>query len=284
MSRDQITIFIPIKHYHEGYLRQAIDSVFQQTRTDWRLLLLVDEAAIPHFQQMLAEAVSDPRVRLVPRRGRLLAGAYNTAIREAETEFITVLLGDDRFAPETVQVLGESITAHPGVDFFHGGRYFVDADNRRISADYLPPPTPVTVERFHQGSPVKHLFCWRVALGLSCGGVDESLNNFGSDDYDFPWTMLEHGAVFHPVPRPLYIVRDHRDGYRLTTHVPRSVQRRELARIFEKHGVPRDIARRRIRDATRGYLKQSLFRNRLHRWILERMGFDPRRGWREPYR
>jgi glycosyltransferase involved in cell wall biosynthesis len=284
MSRDQITVFIPIKHYHEAYLRQAVDSVVQQTRTDWRLLLLVDDSRMSHFRQLLPAAAADSRVRFVPRQGRLLAGAYNTAMRAAETEFITVLLGDDRFAPETLQVLGEFITAHPGVDFFHSGRYFVDGDNRRISGDYLPAPAPITVERFHQGSPVKHLLCWRVALGLSCGGVDESLNNFASDDYDFPWTMFEHGAVFHAVPRPLYIVRDHRDGYRLTTHVPRSVQRRELARIFEKHGVPGDIARRRIRDATRGYLKQSLFRNRLHRWILERMGFAPHGGWREPYR
>ena len=59
-----------------------------------------------------------------------------------------------------------------------------------------------------------------MALGLASGGVDESLNNFGSDDYDFPWTMLEHGAVSTRFPRPLYIFRDHREGYRLTTHVP----------------------------------------------------------------
>lgn len=282
MSRDQITVFIPIKHYHEGYLREAIDSVFQQTRTDWRLLLLVDEATIPHFRHMLAEAASDPRVRFVPRRGRLLAGAYNTAMREAETEFIAALLGDDRLAPDAVQTLGECINAQPRADFLHSGRYFIDGDNRRISGDYAP-VTPITAEQFVNGSPVKHLLCWRVALGLSSGGVDESLNNFGSDDYDFPWTMFDHGAIFHAIPRPLYIFRDHRDGHRLTTHVPRSVQRRELARILAKHGVPSDIVRGRIRDANRNYLRQSLFRNRLHRWILERVGFDPRRGWREPY-
>lgn len=283
MAHDLVTAFIPIKHYHKSYLRQAIDSVFRQTRTDWRLLLLVDEARIPHFQHILAEPLADARVRLVPRQGRLLAGAYNSAMRAAETEFVAVLLGDDLLAPDAVQTLGEHIEAHPRADFFHSGRYFIDGDNRRISSDYAP-VTPVTAERFLETSPVKHLFCWRASLGLSCGGVDESLNNFASDDYDFPWTMLEHGAVFHAIPKPLYIVRDHRDGYRLTTHVPRSVQRSELARILAKHGVPADIIRQRVRHATRDYLRQSLFRNRLDRWILERIGFDARRGWREPYR
>lgn len=283
IARDQVTVFVPIKHYHESYLRQAIDSVFRQTRSDWRLLLMVDEARIPHFQRLLVDPLADSRVRLVPRRGRLLAGAYNSAMRAAETEFITVLLGDDLLAPEAVQTLGTHIEANPRADFFHSGRYFIDGDNRRISSDY-PPVAPVTAERFVQGSPVKHLLCWRTALGLSCGGVDESLNNFGADDYDFPWTMLEHGAVFHAVPTPLYIFRDHRDGYRLTTHVPRSVQRSELARILEKHGVARDVVRKRVRHATREHLRQSLFRNTFHRWILESMGFDARRGWREPYR
>lgn len=283
MTRDQITIFIPLKHYHEGYLRQAIDSVFRQTRSDWRLLIMVHEASASQFRTLLRESLMDERVRLVHRDGRLLAGAYNSAMRAAETEFIAALLGDDLLAPDAVEVLGECIRAHPHVDFFHSGRYFIDAENRRISSDYFP-TMPVTAENFVNGSPVKHLLCWRPWLGLACGGVDETLNNFGSDDYDFPWTMLEHGATFHAIPKPLYIFRDHRDGYRLTTHVPRSVQRRELRRILEKHGVAPALIRKRIRHASRDYLRQSLFRNPVHRWIRERIGFDAQRGWREPYR
>ena len=166
---------------------------------------------------------------------------------------------------------------------FYAGRHFVDADGQRISSDYEP-VTPITGERFLEGSPVKHLFCWRVSVGLGCGGVDETLNNFGSDDYDFPWTMFDYGAVFHAVPSALYRFRDHREGYRLTTHVPRSVQRHELARILAKHGVSKRDIQRHVRYATRMYLRQSLFRNRLHRWILERLGFNARRGWREPYK
>jgi len=123
-----------------------------------------------------------------------------------------------------------------------------------------------------------------VSAGLACGGVDETLNNFASDDFDFPWTMLDHGAVFHPIHRVLYMCRDHRDGFRLTTHVPRSVQRRELRRILEKHGVAPALVRRRVRHGSRNYLRQSLFGNGLHRWLLERLGFDATRGWREPYR
>jgi glycosyltransferase involved in cell wall biosynthesis len=283
MPRDRITVFMPVTHYHRPYLEQAIDCVFRQTRTDWRLLIVVDEDQQPHFRSLLREAMTDQRVRLIPNQGRLLAGAYNSAMRAAETSFIGVLLGDDLWTPDAVEILGQSIRDNEGVDFFYSGRCYIDGANQRLSSDYLP-TQPVTAEGFATGSPVKHLLCWRVLTGLACGGVDETLNNFGSDDFDFPWTMLDHGAVFHPIHRVLYMYRDHRDGFRLTTHIPRSVQRRELRRILEKHGVAPALVRMRVRAANRAYLRQSLFRNHLHRWLRERLGFDVTRGWREPYR
>jgi hypothetical protein len=249
MTPDRITVFIPIKHYHARFLREAVASVLQQTSAAWTLLLLVHEERFPEFQSLLAEPLADPRVRLVARQGRLLGGAYNTAMRAADTTFITVLLGDDMLAETAVATLAEHIGANPTADVFYSGRCFIDADGSRLSSDY-PPIIPVTRERFLRGSPIKHLFCWRVRAGLACGGVDETLNNFGSDDYDFPWTLLDHGAVFHPIPDALYRFRDHREGVRLTTHVPRSVQRRELARILAKHGVPKGDIRRLVRYAT----------------------------------
>jgi glycosyltransferase involved in cell wall biosynthesis len=285
MPDDRVTILLPVTHYHPGFLRQAIESVFAQTRNDWRLLVVVNREDEAHFQEVLAEPFGDSRVGLVRNRGQRLAGSYNSAMAAAETEFIAALMGDDLLDPATVETLGRAILAHPDTDFFITGRYFVDADCRRISSDYLP-TRPVTREMFIQRSPVKHLMCWRARRGLACGGVDETLENFGSDDYDFPWTMLEHGAVFTPIQRALYLFRDHREAFRLTTHVPRSVQIRTLRRILEKHGVGPRETRRRIREARRGYLRQSLFRNPLDRWLRASLGLKPRpgQGWRESYR
>jgi hypothetical protein len=245
-------------------------------------LIVVGEEDAPHFRALLGDWLAGDRVQLVCQTGPRLAGAYNAAMRATSTEFITVLLGDDLLAPNAVEIIGASIRAQPAADFFHSGRYVVNAAGQRISSDHTP-KVPVTLENFATGSPVKHLLCWRARRGLACGGVDETLENFGSDDYDFPWTMLEHGAVFQAIPHALYIYRDHRDGHRLTTHVPRSVQRRTLRRILRKHGVPPALIRQRVRAATRDYLRQSLFRNAAHRWILTRIGFNARKGWRDSY-
>jgi len=282
---DRITIFIPVTHYHRAFLEQAIASVFRQTRSDWNLLIVINPDQDGHFKEVLAGPLNDPRVRLVHNRRRRLAGAYNTAMEAAESEFLAALMGDDLLAPEAVEVLGQQIRVDPATDFFHSGRYYVDECGRRLSSDYLP-TLPVSHDSFTVTSPVKHLMCWRARRGLAFGGVDETLENFGSDDRDFPWCMLEHGARFTAILRPLYIFRDHRESFRLTTHVPRSVQLITLRRILEKHRVPPRAIRRRLRAARRSYLRQSLFHNPLHRWLRLRLGKEPAqgRGWREPYR
>ena len=283
MSDDRITVFIPVRHFHAPFLREAIASVLAQSRGDWTMLVVVHPGVEGDVATITDALRRDSRVKVVASRGRNLAGAYNTAMSCADTEFMTVLLGDDLLAPDAIEALGDAIRSEPGVDFFHSGRYFVNEQGERISSDYLP-TRPVSHESFIQFSPVKHLMCWRAARGIAAGGVDESLDNFGSDDYDFPWTMFEHGARFQAIAKALYIIRDHRIGYRLTTHLPRDRQRATLHRILTKHGVPEDEASRIVRAASRGYMRQSLFRNRLHQWVLERVGFDPDRGWRESYR
>jgi glycosyltransferase involved in cell wall biosynthesis len=119
-----------------------------------------------------------------------------------------------------------------------------------------------------------------ILLGLEVGGMDESLGGVGVDDYDFPWTMAERGAAFTAIPDCLYVARDHRRAFRLTTHLPLSHHKREIARIMRKHGVARAAIRARVARAEQGYLRQCLYRNRLDRLLSRR---DPAQGWREPY-
>jgi glycosyltransferase involved in cell wall biosynthesis len=283
-ARDtRVTVLLPLRHYHPQYLREALQSIFAQTSSDWRLLIVVEPEDVARFRSLLSDTLEDSRVRLVPSEGRKLAGAFNTGMRAAETEFVAILLGDDLWAPHAVETLQASILAHPEADFFHSGRRVIDGDGRHLSSVH-PPTDHFEAADFIWKSPVKHLLCWRRTKALSFGGMDDSLNNVGPDDYDFPWTMLEHGAVFRSVPECLYLFRDHRDAYRLTTHLPRNVHLRELRRILRKHGVGTTLIAKRLWRAKRDYLRECLYRNRLDRWFKRVLRFDPKSGWRQEYR
>jgi glycosyltransferase involved in cell wall biosynthesis len=271
---------MPLKAYHPPFLLRAIDSLRAQTSPAWRLVI-VDDGAAP--SAVLEEACADPRVELVPNEGSRLAAALNTGMRRARTEFVAELFGDDMWSRDAVRVLTQHIENRPDVDFLHSSRVFVDEHDRPISAVYRSRHS-FGLEDFPDGSPVKHLLCWRREKGLAVGGIDESLNSVGPDDYDFPWCMAEHGAVFAAIDEPLYLFRDHRECERLTTHLPLSVHKRELRRIMRKHGVPQARVDLRIAEAEEGFLRQCLYRSRLDRWLKTALRYDARRGWREPYR
>jgi glycosyltransferase involved in cell wall biosynthesis len=279
-----LTILMPVRGVHEQFLAEAIGSVFAQTSPDWRLLAVVEPNDAAQFAGPLHDAIADARVAIMPNEGRKLAGAINTGMRRAQTPFVALLLADDMWAPEAVTVLADQIARFPGVDFFHSARRVVDDAGRSISSVYRAKET-FALDDFARESPVKHLLCWRRETALACGGLDESLSSLvGVDDWDFPWTMAEHGARFKAVQECLYVYRDHREGFRLTTHVPRSTHVRELRRIMRKHGVGPVRRFRLAHRQTRSYLRQCLYRSTLDRAIKERLGFDARRGWRETYR
>jgi glycosyltransferase involved in cell wall biosynthesis len=229
----------------------------------------------------LAQALRDDRISLVANEGQGMAGACNTGMRRAETDFVAILLGDDLWAPDAVAVLGRRIAASPQADFFHSSRRYIDDEGRPISG-VLAARASVSLEDFAATTPVKHLLCWRNELALSFGGMDESIE-FAPDDFDFPWCMAEYGASFAAVPECLYVYRDHRSAYRLSTHVPLSVQVRQLERVLSKHGLERAAIRERVREARRSYLRQALYRSPLDRSLKRLRRADAAGDWRESY-
>jgi glycosyltransferase involved in cell wall biosynthesis len=245
--------------------------------------VIVEESDYAKVAQHLTVPLRDPRVALITNSGVRLAGAFNTGMRHAQTTFVAILLGDDLLAPEAIEVLVSQIESLPEIDFFHSARRVIDDTGEPLSSVH-PSRRNITLDDFKTGAPVKHLLCWRRKKALSFGGMDETSRSIGPDDFDFPWMMAEHDARFSAVQECLYLYRDHRTGYRLTTHLPRSLHRSELRRVLRKHGLGRIEIEKRVWRANRGYLRECLYRSRLDRWWKERsrsVKDDP--PWRQTY-
>jgi glycosyltransferase involved in cell wall biosynthesis len=253
-----------------------------QTCPDWRLLIIAEDGNFAALDELLENELNDPRTEMIRSEKWQLAGKLNAGMNYANTDFTAILLGDDMWSPDAVAVLTAYIEKFPEADFLHSSRVFINEDDRPISSVYYSKEN-FDLSDFVMTSPVKHLLCWRRDKALALGGIDESIHFVGPDDYDFPWSMAEAGAVFKAVREPLYLHRDHRDGYRLTTHVPMSEQIRETKRILRKHGVNRADVRRKIKIAKRSYLRQCIYRSKFDKWLKEKLGYDARRGWREKY-
>jgi glycosyltransferase involved in cell wall biosynthesis len=280
-----LTILMPCRNVHAGFLDQALASVFAQTSPEWELVVIDDGSDEPATLDALGRLAArrDGRVRVVASRGRLVTGALNTGMAEARTPFVCTLHCDDALEPTAVEVMRAAIAAGPGVDYFHSSRRFVDEAGRPISSVYLAEQS-FAIEEFERRCPVKCLHCWRVDVAQSIGGMDESLGLHGADDWDFAWRMAEAGVAFGAVPDCLYVIRDHREHFRLTTHVPLDAQVAQVVRILRKHGVAEDRIGALVEERTSSHLQQALYASEDDRRRKERNGFDPRTGWREPKR
>jgi glycosyltransferase involved in cell wall biosynthesis len=277
-----VTALVPLKTYDAQYLAEALDSIVAQTRPTWRMFVIVDPEDVRELTRVVQPWLADARIQLARNEGARLAGAINTGMRRATTDHVAILLADDAWSPRAVAVLEDRIRAAPHVDFFHSARVIVNDDGTAISSVHRPRDA-VTLADFFVGAPVKHLLCWRRTMGLAIGGLDERSPSHGPDDFDFPWTMAEHGAIFESIADCLYIYRDHRRIPRLSTHMPRRVAERELYRIYRKHGMARRDARARVAHDRHAHLRQNLFRNRLDARLRLRFGQTPV-AWRDTYR
>jgi glycosyltransferase involved in cell wall biosynthesis len=282
MMRSLITILMPLKHYHPRYLQKALHSVFRQSDPDWRLSIIVDRRDRTHFQNLLSQDLLDDRVRLNLNEGKGLAGALNSGMRAASTEFSAILLADDQWSHNAIAILNDHIRTFQNIDFFHSSRRYINENDEPISSVY-PSRSNFRVEDFLLSSPVKHLLCWRVSKALEIGGMDESLSSHGVDDYDFPWSMAERGAIFRSVPDCLYLYRDHRDCIRLTTHVPLTITKRILRKMMKKHHAPDAAISAKIADAEKTYLRQCLFKSLQEKRLKEASGFEANLGYRREY-
>jgi glycosyltransferase involved in cell wall biosynthesis len=277
-----LSVLMPVRAHRPEYLDAAINSLLAQSSPEWELLIVPEPDDVGRLERKLDRALLDPRIRLIANEGKKLAGALNTAMRHAIGPFAAILHADDLWAPDAVAVLGRNIRACPAADFFHTARRYVDDRGASISCVY-PPLPDVRMADFWRGSPIKHLLCWRREMGLASGGMDETLNSVGPDDFDFPWTMAEQGARFVAIPECLYIYRDHRECFRLTTHLPRSTHERELRRILTKHGMPEALVAKRVAAARATYLRQCLYSTPFEARLRRLLRIERRDSWRERY-
>lgn len=283
MNEPHVTVLVPVGEFHSDFLRKALRSVIDQTCPRWRLFVIADDKNFAAVTKALRDELADPRIDIIRAPKAQLAPKLNAGMKCASSDFLALLLGDDMWSSAAIQVLTEYLDRFPEVDLLHSSRMFIDKNDKPISSVYYS-REKVGLKDFVTTSPIKHLLCWRKDKALALGGFDESINYVGPDDYDFPWSMAEAQAVFKSIKECLYLIRDHREHYRLTTHVPRSWQIRETKRIMRKHGVAKSDIRKRITSAKQSYLRQCLYRSTLDRWIKKLLAHDAHQGWREPYR
>jgi glycosyltransferase involved in cell wall biosynthesis len=109
------SVVIPLYNKAQ-HIRQTIDSVLQQTFTDFELLV-VDDGSTDQSVNVVA-SIQDNRLHLLQQPNKGVSDARNLGIKKAEAAYIALLDADDFWHPNYLQTQFESISQFPSDQVF----------------------------------------------------------------------------------------------------------------------------------------------------------------------
>ena len=100
----KVSIGVPVYNVEE-YLRQCLNSIMEQTFTDFEVIMVDDGSTDNSFSICQEYVAKDNRFKLIHQENKGLAGARNTCIKNMHGEFITWIDSDDKVKPDYLEKL-----------------------------------------------------------------------------------------------------------------------------------------------------------------------------------
>lgn len=109
-SCPKISVIMPVYNTKEESLREAIESILNQTYTDFELILINDGSTRQECEDVI-KSYTDERIRYIKQENQGAAGSRNNGIKQAVGEYIAIMDSDDIAYPnrfeEEVKFLDE---------------------------------------------------------------------------------------------------------------------------------------------------------------------------------
>ncbi len=135
LQNNSVTVLLPT--YNAGpYLREAIDSVLNQTWTDFELLVINDGSK--DGTKEILDGYKDPRMKVIHQQNKGLINTLNEGIMLATGNIIARMDADDVCLPERLKVQMEFLDANPEYVLVGSEAEIMDKDG-----NYLMPLIPI---------------------------------------------------------------------------------------------------------------------------------------------
>lgn len=109
MTSEKISIIVPV-YNAENYLRRCIDSILEQTYTNFELLLINDGSTDGSAKILEEVKESDSRIRIVHKKNEGVSATRNLGLKLATGDYITFIDSDDFVDKLYLDVLYKSLT------------------------------------------------------------------------------------------------------------------------------------------------------------------------------
>jgi glycosyltransferase involved in cell wall biosynthesis len=206
-----ISIVMPVWNTHERWLHLAIQSVLNQSYTNWELCIADGKSTNPNIKKILDNyAEKDKRIKTVfLNENRGIAGNTNEALKLAGGSYICFLDHDDELSSNCLYEIVKLLNLNPDFDIIYSDNDKIDESGSRkdpfFKFDFSLPALLSTNYPFH-------LFLCRRSLIESVGGLRYGFE--GSQDYDLILRVVEktHPQKIAHIDKILYHWRTVRES------------------------------------------------------------------------
>ena len=197
-----VSILMPV-YKTADYLREAMDSMLNQTFTDFELIVLND--CSPDNADEILDTYTDSRiVRYKGEKNQGLANVLNVGMDMAQGKYIARMDSDDISHPNRLQVQVDYLESHPDVDLCSAGMHLF-GEKDEVWSRPTDAETVKVIALFY--SPILHASSvWRKESFDKCG-LRFRQEMVPSEDYDMWCRALTKGFHLVDIADVLYEYR-----------------------------------------------------------------------------
>lgn len=211
----KISIVMPVYNTVDYQLTEAIDSVLNQSYTNYELILIDDHSSWESVREVLGIYENHDHVKVIYRsENGHISEATNSGIRESTGEFIAFMDCDDTLDRFALYEVVKKLNENKSFDFIYSDEDKISEDSKILHMPFFKPDW--SPEYFMSVNYTNHLSVFRASIVKKIGGLRSEFN--GSQDYDFTFRFLENTSddkVGH-IAKILYHWRERKESVALT--------------------------------------------------------------------
>lgn len=146
-----VSVIMP-NYNHAAYLKQRIDSILQQTFTDFELILL-DDCSTDSSRSVLQGYADNPHVTHILYNDRNTGSPFmqwTKGLELAQGTYVWIAESDDYAHPDFLKQTVSALDAHPDVAIAYTGSQMIDAQGAPMAMDWDKFPPHVAEQTYYK--------------------------------------------------------------------------------------------------------------------------------------
>lgn len=199
----KISIVLPT-YNGSHYIKDSINSIIQQTETDWELII-INDCSTDETLSICEEFVKkDKRIKVFTNKENLkLPASLNAGFSKATGKYLTWTSDDNLYKPKAFEIMLKYLEEHPETDFVSADIDWVDENLQKFCqhSSFCKRETPLSLTYICN---IGACFLYTKEIADKVGKYDESA--FLAEDYDY-WCRIALYGTMKYLKDVLYLYR-----------------------------------------------------------------------------